>query len=247
NLKYEDVVVKGGKVLDNGKAYEVPKNAVEINYDTKFYKNSMNFIYNTALDKDTNEILGKNLSKEINNYRAKIYDGFSCTPPETKEPLTTTDFDFVNSIGNNRHESIQNCKNFDEVKDLFKGYKPYEKANSLQELMQMAGVSNVNSIDDLKNLSKELHNSGLSETEYYKAPHALKKYFSTSNSRFNDMGQTLDECITSIANEKFNSKTWLKKFSVAGGILLGITVVSQLFFGKNNEKAVGTKKVSKKG
>ncbi|MBP7212104.1 hypothetical protein KBA27_04645, partial [bacterium] len=53
NLKYEDVVVKGGKVLDNGKAYEVPKNAVEINYDTKFYKNSMNFIYNTALDKDT--------------------------------------------------------------------------------------------------------------------------------------------------------------------------------------------------
>lgn len=54
----------------------------------------------------------------------------------------------------------------------------------------------------------------------------------SSNFKFLLMGSAPDEMFSKIANQSFNSRTWFKKFGRLGAGLIGVTLVSQFFFGR---------------
>ncbi len=46
------------------------------------------------------------------------------------------------------------------------------------------------------------------------------------------MGAAPDEMILKMANQKFNSGKWFSMFGKLGAALVGVTLISQLFFGR---------------
>lgn len=62
---------------------------------------------------------------------------------------------------------------------------------------------------------------------------------STTEYRFQLLGSSLDDMFSKLFKQKYNSRTWLKIFGSLGGVLLGVTVISQFFMGKMpNDKFV---------
>ncbi len=55
---------------------------------------------------------------------------------------------------------------------------------------------------------------------------------STSQLKFLLMGAAPDEMILKMANQKFNSGKWFSMFGKLGAALVGVTLISQLFFGR---------------
>lgn len=53
----------------------------------------------------------------------------------------------------------------------------------------------------------------------------------TSNERFLQLGNALDDMFTKLFRSSYNSHRWLKFFSIFGAGLLGVTVLMQFFFG----------------
>lgn len=54
----------------------------------------------------------------------------------------------------------------------------------------------------------------------------------TSESKFNRIAKTFNDYIYDAATQKYNTKQWLKLFLTIGGVVMGVTVISQFFFGK---------------
>ena len=59
-----------------------------------------------------------------------------------------------------------------------------------------------------------------------------KRVDSTSQFRFLLMGAAPDEIILKMANQKFNSGKWFSLFGKLGAGLVGVTLLTQLFFGR---------------
>jgi hypothetical protein len=247
---YDDVKVKDGKILDEtGKEFKPASDAVEMSYDTEFYKRNMDFMYNSGSSKDTEVALGKDLSKALDNYRAGIYNSFGMMPPETKEAFKILNNDVIYDIYNNRSAVLDNsCNSLESLKNIL-GYD----VKSFKELSQKAGFAGINNVDDVKEIAKWLQGLDIKANDrgnfnYKIGKFPMKKLCSNSRSRFNNLGQTLDDFVNSIAKQKFNSGKWLKTFSTAGAVLLGVTVAAQFFFGKGStENTNANKKLNKKG
>lgn len=58
-----------------------------------------------------------------------------------------------------------------------------------------------------------------------------KEVGSTSNEKFLQLGNALDDMFTKLFRSHYNSNRWLKFFSAFGAGLLGITLLAQFFFG----------------
>ena len=89
-------------------------------------------------------------------------------------------------------------------------------------------------MDDFR--SAMLHDVG--DVDYFaKKFHKLYSAFgngskATSENKFNRIGKSFTDLIYDVATQKYNTKSWMKIFGTAGGVLLGVTVLSQFFFGK---------------
>ncbi len=75
-------------------------------------------------------------------------------------------------------------------------------------------------------------------TENYMYPDSIvdnSRRYSWSSPKMNSnlTGTPLDDVLTNTIRKTFNSNKWLKTYCKFGGILLGITLVSQFLFGKN--------------
>lgn len=93
---------------------------------------------------------------------------------------------------------------------------------------------NIQEMDDFR--SAMLHDVG--DVDYFaKKFHKLYSAFgngskATSENKFNRIGKSFTDLIYDAATQKYNTKSWMKIFGTAGGVLLGVTVLSQFFFGK---------------
>ena len=70
--------------------------------------------------------------------------------------------------------------------------------------------------------------------KYFVRPNFLvggKETYSTAHERFLHLGNALDDMFTKLFRSSYNSNRWLKFFATFGAGLLGVTVLSQFFFG----------------
>lgn len=75
----------------------------------------------------------------------------------------------------------------------------------------------------------------LGDTDYFaKLQHFVENKGSTATSdeKFVLLGMSPDELFSKVSLRKFNKAKWLKVFATIGGALLGVTLVSQFFFGR---------------
>ena len=56
------------------------------------------------------------------------------------------------------------------------------------------------------------------------------------NKNLGPLIQGIDEMLTNVIRKSYNSRKWLRKFGIFGGVLLGITVFSQFLFGKSEKR-----------
>ena len=57
-------------------------------------------------------------------------------------------------------------------------------------------------------------------------------YRATSEEKFIQKGCAVDDMFLDLFKNKYNSNKWFKKFGKIGGVLFGITVISQFFTGR---------------
>lgn len=75
----------------------------------------------------------------------------------------------------------------------------------------------------------------IGDTDYFaKLQHFVENKGSsaTSERKFLLLGMSPDELFAKIGARKFNTSKWLKVFGTIGGVLLGVTLLSQFFFGR---------------
>lgn len=89
----------------------------------------------------------------------------------------------------------------------------------------------------------EIGNANAIEKELHKVSDAGSS--ASSAKIFKLTGAATDEIIANFGQQAFNTRKWLKIFGTTGAVLLGVTVLSQFFFGKM--KLPQTPQESKKG
>ena len=116
----------------------------------------------------------------------------------------------------------------DETASLLKKYKEINK-----EFLQYR-----------QTVLKELGNASAIEKELHKVSKDVSE--ASSALMFRLTGAATDDIIANFGQQSFNSNKWLKMFGTAGAVLLGVTVLSQFFFGKMKLPQAQTQE-SKKG
>lgn len=100
--------------------------------------------------------------------------------------------------------------------------------------------------NDTKNVFSDTNMKGVEEyrqavfkeigdTDYFaKLQHFVENKGSTATSerKFLLLGMSPDELFSKVGARKFNTSKWLKVFGTIGGALLGVTLLSQFFFGR---------------
>lgn len=84
----------------------------------------------------------------------------------------------------------------------------------------------------------------IGDTSYFAKPwHYVNNASSTATSerKFLLLGMSPDELFSKIGMRKYNSNKWFKIFSTIGGVLLGVTLASQFFFGRLKPPEKGQK------
>ncbi len=75
----------------------------------------------------------------------------------------------------------------------------------------------------------------IGDTKYFaKLQHFVENNNSTATSarKFLLLGMSPDDLFSKIGLRKYNSQKWLKTFGTIGGVLLGVTLIAQFFFGR---------------
>lgn len=103
-------------------------------------------------------------------------------------------------------------------------------------------------LDSLNATRRNIYNIYASAADLARQGHTLQGGIDAcQKTQYSMVGKSVSELFMETASQKFNDKTWLKTFGGIGLAVLGITLVSQMFFGKVKHEHLYKKEKSAQG